>query len=554
LPGPDIFLSYNREDSAVAKLFANEFVQEGLEVWWDQTLRSGETYDEVTEAALRAAKAVVVLWSPRSVVSHWVRAEATIAHRAKTLIPATIEPCDKPVMFELTQTADLAHWQGEPDDPAWQAFLGDVRRTVNVITEPLVSKSHSPKAVAAVPRGTIRPSLAVLPFISRSRVENDEFLAQDMVEDLTATLSRDPMVTVLAASATAKYASGVRDLRQIGRDLDVTYLLEGNVRRISDASRLTIQLVEANSGNIVWNAKFDRPAGELIAGEEELVAEVAANVAVQIERANWSHALRTPDKSTSVDAHLRAIAHVIQMTRAGYEAAVAEARRAVELDPNFGTARGGLAMMLAYLWRVRGGDDAELAREVADAIARARALDPDDPITLVACSGALIQLGRARDALPLVKRALATNPTLYYVRAAQGLTLVQLGQAEDGLAELNEAERLAPNSIWASLNSIWRSVANLQIGRLDEAVEAADKVLVLAPGNFEALLQSALCRALAGEGAAACNAIRHLRETDPEAGRALVESFVRFLHNGSSKIEEYVAIVDKLWSEGESVG
>src|SRR6188474_2980496 len=85
LPGPDIFLSYNREDAGEAKAFADAFAREGLEVWWDQTLRSGETYDEVTEAALRGAKAVVVLWSPRSVASHWVRAEATIAHRAKTL-------------------------------------------------------------------------------------------------------------------------------------------------------------------------------------------------------------------------------------------------------------------------------------------------------------------------------------------------------------------------------------------------------------------------------------------------------------------------------------
>src|SRR6516165_7388770 len=127
---PDIFLSYNREDVAVAQAYRDAFAREGLDVWWDATLRSGETYDEVTEAALRGAKAVVVLWSPRSVASRWVRAEATIAERNKTLMPVTIEPCDRPVMFELTQTADLAHWKGEAGDKAWLAFLGDVRRRV----------------------------------------------------------------------------------------------------------------------------------------------------------------------------------------------------------------------------------------------------------------------------------------------------------------------------------------------------------------------------------------------------------------------------------------
>jgi TolB-like protein/Flp pilus assembly protein TadD len=553
LPGPDIFLSYNRDDQAIAQCFAEAFEAAGLSVWWDVTLRSGEAYDRVTEEALRTAKAVVVLWSPRSVDSRWVRAEASIADENGTLVPATIDPCQLPVMFRLTQTADLSHWRGEMGDAAWQAFLGDTKRLVEAKVEPMVLKGGAPAAVEALPKESLRPSMAVLPFINRSRNDEDNFFAQDMVEDLTATLSRDPMVAVVAANATAKYATRMRDLCQIGRDLGVTYLLEGNVRRMAEVSRLTVQLVQADTGNIVWSAKFDRPAAELFARQEELVAEVAANVAVTIERANWSHALRTPEKPTSVDAHLRAVAHVIRMTRAGYEAAVAEARRAVELDPNFGTAHGGLAMMLAYLWRARGCGDAELAREAAEAIARARVLDPDDPITLVACSGALIQLGRARDALPLIKRALATNPTLYYVRATLGLVLVQLGQAEDGLAEFDESERLAPNSIWASLNSIWRSVACLQMGRADEAMEAAEKVLVLAPGNIEALLQCALCRALVGDWTEARDAIGRLCEADPGASRALVEGFVRFLHNGSDKIEEYVAIVGKLWNEGECV-
>ena len=127
MTAPDIFLSYNREDAAVAKRYADSFAAEGFNVWWDATLRSGEAYDEVTEAALRGAKAVVVLWSPRSVVSRWVRAEATIADRCKTLVPVTIEACERPIMFELTQTAELSHWAGDAGDAAWLSFLNDVR-------------------------------------------------------------------------------------------------------------------------------------------------------------------------------------------------------------------------------------------------------------------------------------------------------------------------------------------------------------------------------------------------------------------------------------------
>src|SRR4051812_1766161 len=82
--GPDIFLSYNRGDLAIARRFAEAFAREGLQVWWDVALRSGEAYDEVTENALREAKVVVVLWSKRSVASRWVRAEAALAERKKT--------------------------------------------------------------------------------------------------------------------------------------------------------------------------------------------------------------------------------------------------------------------------------------------------------------------------------------------------------------------------------------------------------------------------------------------------------------------------------------
>ncbi len=126
----DVFLSYNREDQVAARRFAEGFEREGFSVWWDQTLHSGENYDQVTEGALREAKAVVVLWSRKSVDSRWVRAEATTADRAGTLVPAMIEPCNRPIMFELKHTAELAHWKGEPNDPAWKAFVADVHRFV----------------------------------------------------------------------------------------------------------------------------------------------------------------------------------------------------------------------------------------------------------------------------------------------------------------------------------------------------------------------------------------------------------------------------------------
>jgi len=129
-PRPDVFLSYSREDQSTARRFAEALQREGFNVWWDQTLSTGEAYDSVTEQALDSARSVVVLWSKTSVSSRWVRAEATTADRNGVLMPVMIEECRRPVMFELMQTAELGHWNGDPGEPAWRAFVADLKRLV----------------------------------------------------------------------------------------------------------------------------------------------------------------------------------------------------------------------------------------------------------------------------------------------------------------------------------------------------------------------------------------------------------------------------------------
>ena len=125
-------------------------------MWWDAVLRSGQTFDEVIEKQLRSAKAVVVLWSPRSVASRWVRAEATLADRRNKLVPAIIEACDRPIIFELTHAADLSDWTGDTADNRWRTLVSDLRRLVDggdeapaqpVAVEPAVK----PKPVSVAP-------------------------------------------------------------------------------------------------------------------------------------------------------------------------------------------------------------------------------------------------------------------------------------------------------------------------------------------------------------------------------------------------------------------
>lgn len=196
LSGPDIFISYCSEDRNVARRFAQRFVDEGFTVWWDAALHSGETFDEVIESALKAAKAVVVLWSPRSVGSRWVRAEATLADRRNKLAPVTIEPCDRPIIFELTHTADLTRWKGDASDPAWRSFVKDLHRLVDKSTE------EPAPARAPVARERTKPSHRMAeesrierPVARRSESRGDEMVYERLdrrADARAAARSREP--------------------------------------------------------------------------------------------------------------------------------------------------------------------------------------------------------------------------------------------------------------------------------------------------------------------------------------------------------------------------
>jgi TolB-like protein len=544
-PVPDIFLSYNREDVGVAKLFAGAFAREGLEVWWDQTLRSGETYDEVTEAALRGAKAVVVLWSPRSVVSHWVRAEATIAHRAKTLVPATIEPCDKPVMFELTQTADLSHWRGETSDPAWQAFLRDVLRMSNH-TASAVSAARERSSASPAPQNG-RPLLAIMPFLNRSRLPDGDEVAEEMVEDLAAALSTNPWMEVIAANATTAYRSVARDFRQIGEDLGARYLLEGKIRSEGDDLRLTVQLVAAEAGKVLWTEKFSQTAADAFADLEELIAEVTAQLSVQVLKLEVDRAVRDREGGSAWEAYMRGVAHYNRATQSGYEAAAGEARHALEIDANSDFAYGilltGQGMLLAYR-----GEDPELEKELFENLRRARSIDPDSPSVLTGCAAAYSGLRKPLDALPFAERAVAKYPKLDWSRASYGIVLLQLGRAEDGLAELEAAQRLCPDTVTNHTDAVWQSVGHLQAGRIDLALEAANRAvrLLVSP---ESLILQIIVLVVANDWDCARETMRRLRNIDPDVQRAQVENLVRYFHCGSAGVDKYADFASRLWDE-----
>ena len=512
MTAPDIFLSYNREDAATAKRYADAFAAEGLNVWWDTALRSGEAYDEVTEAALRGAKAVVVLWSPRSVVSRWVRAEATIADRCKTLVPVTIEPCERPIMFELTQTAELSHWEGDAGDKAWQAFLGDVRRfvakeailaaVIPSLAPPIVEETLKPGQSGSA------PSLGVLPFTNRSNLLEDDVFAEGMVEDVISALTQGVNVRVLGSMSTAHLRkSTTADLSTVGRQLGVRYLLEGNVRRVGVHLRVTTQLLEAETGAAVWFGKFDRPLVELAELQEELVMEIAGVLETQVYSLEIERALRKPGNITAWEAMARAWSAYRKWDVGAREEYIDEAKRAVAIAPDYAPGHALLAYGLANDYLVSPDDPAEVQRIRAIA-ERALILAPDDAAVLGSVGVAFSFVGFPDEGDRYCGRAARKAPGSGILHWQHGITCVMVNRQEDALSHLETAERLMPGSQLLWLVKHWQSRALAELGRWVEANATNNDCVSHNPTDGLSYVFKALCAMQLGQDADARRCIR----------------------------------------------
>lgn len=520
-----IFLSYNREDQPVARLFAEGFERAGLTVWWDVTLRSGQAYDEVTENALRGAGAVVVLWSQRSVVSRWVRAEATLADRNKTLVPAMIEACERPIMFELTQTAELSHWQGDDADPVWRAFVEDVRRFLADTDTSSPTAAMPPLAGQAPPapartsqrgRHGEAPSLAVLPFANRSGLAEDDVFSFGMVEDIIDALSQGVNLRVITSSATARFRTGaILDLPAMARDLGVRYVMEGNVRRAGPVLRVTAQLVEAERGEILWTQRFERPVTELADLQEDLVVEVSAHLHSQVERLEMARVLKKPHDLTAWECVIRASAAFRNITGETLLQALTEAQRAVEIAPDYGLAHAMLADAAATIYMWTQPDDATQIAGIRAAIDTALALEPDNANVLAHVGEAYNYIGRPGDAMALAQRArrISASCGLAHYVAAVAATL--LGRIDEASAHFDEELRAAPGSHTLFASWTWRGSGALRQRDWAAAQKQYAIALQLNPMATGALIGQMIAAQGLGDAAGVKAWDAKLHEVDP---------------------------------------
>ncbi len=512
---PDIFLSYNREDQAAARRFAEAFEAQGFSVWWDVTLRSGEAYDQVTEKALREARAVVVLWSRKSVESRWVRAEATLAERNKTLVPAMIEPCDRPIMFELTQTADLSHWKGEPADRTWISFLADVKRFVD---QGAPAPAPGPPALAPLAPATL--SICVLPFANMSGDPEQEYFADGISEDIITDLSKVSALWVAARNTAFTFKGKHVDVPQVARQLKVSHVLEGSVRKAGNRVRITAQLIEGETGGHVWAERYDRDLDDIFALQDEISQAIVKALKLRLfPEEKQAIEDRGTANVEAYDLFLRARALLHQQGPEELRRAIEIYREALALDPGFVLAwRGLYAAHLDAM--VYGSESLEAAQEgAAEAGARVLALSPDAWWSHAQRAEQFVQQRRWAEAEAAARAALDSAP----VSEGDALGtyagfLLSVGRASEAIKFSLQRLRADPLSLFVS--GTYAQYGLDVAGRPDEAEVEYQRSKDLS-GDRDIVETTALFRAFGrGDAAEARERVGRVKtyETVPVAG------------------------------------
>jgi adenylate cyclase len=404
------------------------------------------------------------------------------------------------------------------------------RLAVKNLPEPIQAFAVHPLGVSLAARSTVRssqplivpnkPSIAVLPFANMSGDPEQEYFADGIVEEILTALTRFPRLFVIARNSSFIYKGRAVDVKQVGRELGVRYVLEGSIRKAGNRIRITGQLIEAETGSHLWADKFDGELADIFSLQDEITEQVVGAIEPRLLRAEVETASRRrPSSLSAYDLYLQALPRYHSMTREGFEDALQLLGRALEIDPHYCAAAALIAV--ARVYGTAQGWISDAAQEIEEALKFARlalAIDPNDPDALSIagrcmayfgadyetavelcrratrlcpnsaaawsqCGSACVYAALPSEAVPAYRRAMRLSPldlTLYQTMTGLGVAYIQLEQYGEAI----EVARLsAHQNPYFSSTLRCLAAAHAHLGHVEDAREAADHLLRIEP-NF----------------------------------------------------------------------
>ena len=376
-----------------------------------------------------------------------------------------------------------------------------------------------------------KPSIAVLPFQNMSGDPEQEYFADGMVEEIITALSRIPWLFVIARNSSFTYKGRLVDVKQVGRELGVRYVLEGSVRKSANRVRITGQLIDVTTNAHLWAERFDGTLEDIFDLQDQVATNVAGAIAPKLEQAEIERAKRKPTESLDAyDYYLRGMASYYLRTREAINEALSLFYKTIELDPHFASAYGMAAW--CYAWRKINGWMTDRVKEIAETerLARQAAeLGPEDAVALSRSAHALaFVVGDLDAAASFVDRALVLNPNIAGAWYASGWIRVWLGEPDLAIAHMATGMRLSPRDPHMIGMQGGTAFAHFIAGRYEEAAAWAEKTMWEQSNYLTTLLVAAASNALAGRLADARKSMTRVRELDPTMRVSNVRDWATF--------------------------
>jgi len=422
------------------------------------------------------------------------------------------------------------HLQGKLDcvfEGLGEYRLKNIERPVRVYQAVLGRASDLPRRSAPVLPD--RPSIAVLPFNNMSADPAQDFFSDGITEDITTALSRLKGFFVIARNTMFTYKGKSVDVRALGRELGVRYVLEGSVRSATDRVRVTAQLVEAATGSHLWADHYDGKLDDIFAIQDEITASVVGRIGPELLAAERARAARKPSHRLDAwECVVRALFLFSQLSDECSRDALVLLDRAIDLDPDYAQARAMRAWIT--MWRGHQGFvDMGKAIALADVeIGRALAVNEDEP--WIHLAQAMVGFAARDNALCVatITRAIEINPNFAFAHGQLGLAHAMGGRSVEAVACIDHALRLSPREAFHGDYCFFYAVAYFQGARYDLGLRYAQEAHRLRPGHVYPLLIGISCAGHLGDAEVAAGMLKDLKVIAPYITRASLEKMSAF--------------------------
>ena len=508
-----IFLSYARDDVDTARQLAEGISQAGHDVWWDHNLHGGSRFDTEIDRALKNAEAVVVLWSEASVGSAWVKDEAGEGRDSGRLVPVSIGSAKPPLGFRQFQTIDLGAWDGHGQPQALDELLDGIGRTCGSDArqeKPSASESAKPRITA---------SICVLPFVNMSGEPEQEYFSDGISEDITTDLSKVSALEVVARNTAFSFKGQNPNVQEVAKQLAVSHVLEGSVRKAGGRIRINAQLIDGITGKHLWADRYDRDLTDIFEIQDEISKAIVD--ALKVKLLPQEKTAIENRGTSSVDAY-----NLYLMARQQWingsvgdlrrdESIIRLCRQATALDPEYAQAWALMALAQVELRFVHGQDEDALA-----AAERALEIDPALPEAHCIKARYLEEEGKADEAEKQIRTALKLNPESWEVNREAARMLFRHGHLRESIPFFEKATSLM-DSDWHNptlLVSIYESLGDEAQARraAQTTVDRAQRAIAKNPANGTALASGAVALGVLGENERAREWIDQALLLDPD--------------------------------------